>query len=198
MWDYVIKTSPEEILKLPLLGPFQTLNDLPASLPQEAKWLIGWWLAYAIPKPRNAYTNASREALLQGDSRTWTKRRRELIACTASLVKHWKIHCASYDSIEATDATWFIDPPYQCKAGRVYTHNDVNFEHLSEWCKSRQGQVIVCENADSKAWLPFEPFCSMQGCNISDGNAKFTKEVWWTNTKEHLDIGFSETQYSLF
>ena len=46
---------------------------------------------------------------------------------------------------------------------------------LSEWCRSRRGQVMVCENEGAR-WLPFRPFRSIQ--STSNG---VSREVIWTN-----------------
>lgn len=70
------------------------------------------------------------------------------------------------------DATWFIDPPYQVNGsgsektafpqGMGYsrkahcTSADLDFEALADWCRSRRGQVMVCEQRGA-AWLPFVP-----------------------------------------
>ena len=67
----------------------------------------------------------------------------------------------SYEDIQNQPATWFIDPPYQ-KMGFYYKHKDIDYNHLSEWCLSRDGQIIVCEN-EGADWLPFEPLCNLYG-----------------------------------
>jgi len=187
VWDYVIRATPHEILNLPLLEPTQTIHDLPDSVPQEAKWMIGWWVAYATPSPRLSVTPNCVRHMLSGVACTWTPRRREMIADTCARIKHWRVTQGSYETIPQQHATWFIDPPYQCKAGRTYTHNSVDFPALAEWCKSREGQVMVCENSDSAPWLPFEPFYRCVGASRTvEGGNKITKEVWWTNTGDHL------------
>lgn len=73
-------------------------------------------------------------------------------------IAHWKVTQMSYEQLPNQDACWFIDPPYNCDAGRTYAKSakDINFEHLGEWCKSREGQVIVCEGP-AATWLPFKP-----------------------------------------
>jgi 16S rRNA G966 N2-methylase RsmD len=78
-------------------------------------------------------------------------------------------------------ATWFIDPPYE-GAGKHYIHNskDINYSHLADWCKSRAGQVIVCE--DQKAtWLEFKPMISQHG------REKWSYEAIWSNEKTVFD-----------
>ena len=196
VWDYVIRATPQEILALPLLGPEDTIDALPSHLPQEARWMIGWWLCYGTPVPRRKFTNNGKSTLALLQATVWGERRRTYIAQTASQIKHWRVTNASYESIPNTPATWFIDPPYACKAGRVYPHNAVDFPALAEWCREREGQVMVCENSDSPAWLPFTPFRECVGALQTDKVRKRTMEVWWTNTGEHLPQ--APTQQSIF
>lgn len=74
----------------------------------------------------------------------------------AAAVAEWRITHRSYLRIPNQPATWFIDPPYNNAAGQRYRHSDLNYEQLADWCVSRLGQVIVCENAGA-TWLPFRP-----------------------------------------
>ena len=88
-------------------------------------------------------------------------------------IKHFQIFNKSYEELENVEATWFIDPPYQ-HGGEFYTENNINFSKLAEWCKTRKGQVIVCEN-DKANWLDFKPLISIQG------QSKKSTECIWTN-----------------
>lgn len=183
VWDYVIKADPNEIRALPLLEPEQRVSDL--QVHQEAQWLIGWWCSSNTSRPHDKMSSRQVAHLTDRKSTTWQPGRREYIAQTSALIKHWKVTCASYQDIPNTRATWFIDPPYQCKAGRAYPFNAVNFEHLAEWSRSRDGQVMVCENSDSEAWLPFQPFRECWGASVTNGTNKRTQEVvWYSETQE--------------
>jgi site-specific DNA-adenine methylase len=74
-----------------------------------------------------------------------------------------------YSNIKNLENTWFIDPPYQItdKNGSVFQNGDgyskkcnvsnIEFEKLGDWCRGRNGQVIVCEKEGAN-WLPFEKF----------------------------------------
>jgi len=91
------------------------------------------------------------------------------IAATLPEAKR-KVTVIEGDYLEAPDveATWFIDPPYQVNGsgsehtwfpqGMGYGHgcrsSDLDFAALGEWCQSRQGQVMVCEQSGA-TWLPF-------------------------------------------
>lgn len=71
-----------------------------------------------------------------------------------------------YSDLSNEPATWFIDPPYQLHAktntifqngngyGKNYNSDSIDFDSLGNWCKSRNGQVIVCEK-DGANWLDF-------------------------------------------
>jgi 16S rRNA G966 N2-methylase RsmD len=63
---------------------------------------------------------------------------------------------AKYNAIPNFSATWFIDPPYE-GAGKHYKMGSslIDYNRLGEWCKTRDGQVIVCENSGA-SWLPFK------------------------------------------
>lgn len=179
VWQYLIAASPAEILSIPLLGPDESVDDLPVS--QEAKWLVGWWVNAGVPSPRK---RLSRNALWTAEHRKthqsfWGVGCRARIAATVPHIKHWRAVCASYETIDTFEAaTWFVDPPYQI-AGKHYVHGPkgIDFDALGAWCRSLRGQTMVCEN-DGADWLPFEPFLVGE----SNGNASGKSvEVLWTN-----------------
>jgi 16S rRNA G966 N2-methylase RsmD len=103
-------------------------------------------------------------------------------------IRHWKIKQGDYRDIPNESATWFIDPPYQ-NGGHKYTQGNgaIDFHRLAEWCKERQGQVIVCENTKAD-WLPF--------WRMKDLNGAYSKtaEAIWCNH----ETGYEVTQMSLF
>lgn len=152
LWDYLIRSPAADILALP---------DMPAvgdsvdnySLPQEAKWLIGFWLnrGSASPKKsRTAYSARSDKAQLN-----WGPRAKERIAAQLPSIRGWRVRNASFDAAPYMRATWFVDPPYADK-GRHYAVQFSDFDRLGAWCRGRAGQVIACEGPGA-AWLPFEP-----------------------------------------
>jgi hypothetical protein len=73
-------------------------------------------------------------------------------------------------------ATWFVDAPYNNEAGEHYTYGrqSIDYQHLGNWCRSRSGQVIACENLGAD-WLDFRPFRTI------NGQRKQSTEVIWTN-----------------
>lgn len=173
VWDYVINANPSEIRSLPLLKTGQSVDDL--SIHQEAKLLIGYWLAVSATSSRRKLTPWQEKKIKTNEASVWNTRRREFVAQTSELVKHWKIHQRSYIDVDNMDASWFIDPPYQCEAGRSYKHNKIDYNHLADWCKSRAGQVQVCENSNSQRWLPFTDLYTNVGQRFK------TTEVIWRN-----------------
>lgn len=95
-------------------------------------------------------------------------------------VKSFKVTMLDYRELPDVEATWFVDPPYNNPAGMRYrTSGGIDYRELGEWCKSRRGQVIVCENAGAD-WLDFQPLIERQG--IKSSYQKSTAmEVIWTN-----------------
>lgn len=157
VWDFIIHARPNDILGLPDLPDVGDSVDNYA-IPQEAKWLIGFWLnrGSATPKKsRTAYSARSDRAQLN-----WSPRAKERIAGQLNLISEWEIKNGSYDTAPNIDATWFVDPPYGDK-GRYYRVGFSEFEALGSWCHSRKGMVIACD-APGATWLPFEPLGSFK------------------------------------
>lgn len=87
----------------------------------------------------------------------WGPRVRETIASQLGAIRHWQIREGSYQTLVVDGAaTWFVDPPYRV-AGVHYRcgSSAIDYPALAAWCRSRAGQVIVCEAAGAD-WLPFE------------------------------------------
>lgn len=170
VWDYLIKATPQEILRLPLVSPGQDVRAL--KIPQEAQWLLGFWInqGSSVPK-RTAGGRASNRQF-----GTWGSAPRDRIASQVQLIKHWKVRQGDYRTCENPAATWFIDPPYQ-KYGSQYQHRIDNYEELASWCRSRKGQVLVCET-EGASWLPFKPFTTVVGATH-----KRTLELLWERAK---------------
>lgn len=203
IWDYLIHVSEKEFLSLPMIDFDKSLDDY--DICQEAKYLIGFWLMSTSTNPGTKHTSRSKK-LIQGGyecTRTvdgikkttiegptylccWTEKNRQKIASQLQYIRHWTIEQKSYELIDNEDATWFIDPPYQ-KAGKAYKESskNIDFTHLSEWCKERQGEVIVCEN-EGADWLPFKDFSS-----LLNNRQKQTHEAVYYQ-------GFNESQLYLF
>lgn len=174
-WDYLIRADEGEILALPDLKPGQDTDDL--RVPQEAKWLIGWWLnkGSAVPKKR-----ASSFMLRHPEGAPyWGAEIRRRIAGQQRHIRHWQVTCGDYRDLPGYDGTWFTDPPYQ-QAGQYYRNSEIDYGELAQWCHERGQQVIACE-ADGASWLPFSPLAGIDGTEGSQKKSRARLEVMWTN-----------------
>jgi hypothetical protein len=172
VWDYLIRSKESEILRLPLV-----ITDVrEMALPQEAKWLIGFWLNKGNVSPCNIPGKWMRDNWRPNSF--WGEAIRGRIASQLQFIRHWKIANKSYNEVENQKASWFIDPPYQISGVR-YRFNKIDFSDLGSWCMERIGQVVVCEQ-DGAEWLPFIPFRTIKALEGKKG-AKQSKEVVWLN-----------------
>lgn len=151
LWQYLIKVKESEILALPELNVGQSVDDF--NLPQEARWLIGFWLNRGSAQPKKTKTAYS--ARIELSQLIWSLRARERIASQLCGIRDWTIKQESYINVADEHATWFIDPPYTDK-GKHYRFSHVDYSHLAKWCQTRSGNLIVCEQSGAR-WLPFEP-----------------------------------------
>jgi hypothetical protein len=169
---FLIAAKRSEILRLTLR--VDHVEDIKG--PQEAKWLIGWWLGKAQKLPALAPGSWRRR---YGASRGgWGKEVRQRIADQLAGIRHWHVYTESYETAPDIEATWLIDPLYAFPAGRLYPYGrDLDYEALGRWCHSRRGQAIVCEQAGA-TWLPFEPLGSNSGQFGSRGDKPAMEAMW--------------------
>jgi len=175
LWKWLQQASEADIMSLPNLENGQSLDNY--DLPKEAKYLIGFCINGGSAQPKKTVKDFS----------NWNEQKR-VIAKSLYKIKHWVIRLGSHDEIENTEATWFIDPPYQF-GGEWYVKNNksINFDDLGKWCQSRSGQVIVCENTKAN-WLPFYAMREMSGAYTK------TTEAIWSNYRHD----FQAVQSSMF
>lgn len=166
VWDYLINVSEDELIKLPI--DFNHVDEI--SCPQEAKWLIGFWLGRARYVPGKTYSKWNEDPHTSNWKTTGKKRCIEQV----KHIRHWKVFCKSYEECENIEATWFIDPPYDNAAGKMYACKFNDYNNLAEWSKQRNGQVIVCEN-EGATWMNFKYLSDSKSC------VRITGEVYWTN-----------------
>lgn len=173
VWRYLLRAKPDEIRAIPDVPEGATVDEL--LICQEAKWLVGLWLNRAAARPRRSPSKWMRIGIRPGSF--WGERVRTTIAGQVDAIRHWRIIEDDYKACEEHGgaATWFIDPPYQ-SAGRHYHYSstEINFVELADWCRSRPGQVIVCEN-EGADWLPFERLDSVKTTRAG----RRSKEVVW-------------------
>lgn len=182
VWDYLIHATGAEIRRIPLLGPEEGVDALPDRLPQEASWLVGFWLAKGRGAPflRPSAWRKAKFGMPEYDGSFWGEVVRLRIALQVERIRHWKVRCADYTSAPNDSADWFIDPPYHGRAGRAYNafgSHKLDYAALSVWCGERSGQVIVCE-AEGADWLPFSPFLSTISMNGPLRSAVSREVVW--------------------
>lgn len=173
-WRYLINASSDEIRRIPEVTH---VDDLPGWVSEGGRLIVGWWMNAATVSPGKQLSSGRKKLAVMGRRfEGWTDATRERIASQVSRIRHWKLVEGDYATTSNTRATWFIDPPYNNKAGSYYKYSDIDYAALGEWCRSRQGQTIVCENVGA-TWLPFRPFM-----NAKAGPAKrVSAEAIWTN-----------------
>lgn len=174
LWRYLVTVNGREILALPDIPLGGTVDDLDA--PAEARSLIGFWLNKGAEAPRKSPSSWMRSGI-RPDS-YWGPSVRERLAWQVERIRHWRVIEGSYEQAPPVKATWFVDPPYAA-AGRHYRIRFGDYDALADWCRSRSGQVIVCENAGA-TWLPFSPFGSVKG-TPGARRTGCSPEVYWTN-----------------
>ena len=178
IWQYLQQASEADILGLPKIQKGEKVSDYNVSGVE--KNLLGFLVQVAQGQPRNT------TGTLEGID---VEKSLRSIAKQLYKIRHWKFICGDCMKLENETATWFIDPPYQFGGEHQYKFNNktIDYSLLGEWCKSRNGQIIVCENTKAD-WLPFY---SMRD---NSGAIKMSTEAIWSNERHD----FMSSQLSLF
>jgi len=151
IWKYLINVTSKEILSLPDMYENDSLDNY-GQLSIEEKYLIGFCINNGSAQPKRKVQKFN----------NWNKTKID-IANNLYKIKHWKVKCDDYQNIKNINATWFIDPPYQFGGEWLRISNkNINYNNLANWCKSRHGQIIVCENTKAN-WLDFKPLIELKG-----------------------------------
>tara|TARA_E500000178_G_C16999107_1_gene744769 strand:+ start:596 stop:1291 length:696 start_codon:yes stop_codon:yes gene_type:complete len=143
LWDYLIHVKEREILSLDL--SWDCIDD--SRLSSTQKILVGYWITQGSSTPKK-----KKSSFFYINKIDWRSR----VASQLRYIRHWQIEKKSFEEIEDLKGTWFVDPPYQV-AGKYYRCSKIDYPILSNWCLSRKGEIIVCEN-DGADWLPFQSF----------------------------------------
>lgn len=172
--------------------------------PDAAHWVRGYWPAQVNPgdiinnlfpatapvgllelgmSEANQGTQGARGVHQQVTSmgaKCWPRTKDKLLEIIPE-ISHWKFTRRSYEQLSNTEATWFVDPPYNNPAGGRYrTGGGLDYNSLGRWCREREGQTIVCENAGAD-WLPFEPLGEHRRVSIRSRYQRAdAREVIWT------------------
>lgn len=172
IWRYLTRVTASEVLRIPLV---EDVDDLPPWVPEEARNLVGFSMNAAVPSPRKTLSAGRKKLRNMGRVfEGWSEAQRERVAAQVGAIRHWQVIEGDYTAAPHVEATWFIDPPYNNKAGSYYVHAVLNYQALGEWCRSRPGQTIVCEN-EGADWLPFRPFATLK----AGVNGHGSREVIW-------------------
>lgn len=174
LWRYLIAVPSEEIRRIPLV---EHVDDLPAWVPPGGRSLVGFAMNAATVAPCKRLSAGRKKLRAMGRlSEGWSDPMRERVASQVPFIRHWRVIEGDYTNAPDVEATWFVDPPYNNKAGSYYVHHNLDYPRLGGWCQQRKGQVIVCEN-EGADWLPFRTFATFK----PGLNGKGSREVIWTN-----------------
>ena len=169
LWKYLQQANPKDILSLPEVSKGDDIRNH-FHLCDEERWLMGFWINRGSKAPKNIVTK-------WGGNNGYWKKTKENIAENLYKISHWKICLGSYNQIKNKSATWFIDPPYQFGGENyVYSNKSIDFDELLKWCKSREGQIIVCENSKAN-WIDTIPLKSVFGQNHTTTEAMWYREA---------------------
>ena len=175
IWRFLIASTFESIMDLPLLAIGQDVSELNVSGP--ALWFIQSCLNVGAFKANKLCAWAPK-----CPGAFWGLAKRSIIARQVHLINHWEAYCCDYSQADeflpAEPITRFIDPPYQA-LDQCYDSGKgppLDYEALGTWCRRQSGQVIVCE-LDGADWLPFKYFRQ----NRSGRGKHKRREVIWTN-----------------
>jgi site-specific DNA-adenine methylase len=180
IWKWLQQASPLDVLKMPKVKPGDKINRDDFDCIEQA-WLMGFIVNQGSSQPKLTVADFATEEKIEKQKKT--------IAENLYKIKHWKIELGSYTEIwNGDEATWFIDPPYQFGGEYYHTGNKhIDYEVLADWCVSRNGQVIVCENTKAN-WMSFYTLQEMTG------TAHTTTEAIWSNYPHN----FQARQASMF
>jgi hypothetical protein len=157
------------------------------------KVIVNWPFEPTLTDDFLVMTAAASNAIARSSRMTVTTRMpekvramlRRVVAELPEAKRKVEVVLGDYREAPDIEATWFVDAPYQrtregwWSQGMGYgpgcTSADLDHGELAAWCRSRRGQVIVCEQAGA-SWLPFRP---LSGSRCSNGRRRM--EVVWTD-----------------
>ncbi|MFA5307120.1 MAG: DNA adenine methylase [Candidatus Babeliales bacterium] len=173
IWNWLInEATVDEILQYSNLYLGQDVSKLP--IRKEHKYLLGFCINRGSSAPKNIVQKWSCQVKSKPNWASTTYFSLQRIIEYLPKIKHWKIILDDYQKLNNIEATWFIDPPYQ-QGGQHYIEHDLNYDNLANFCKTRRGQVIVCENLNAM-WLPFKPLVEFHGQSHNNTEAIWTNE----------------------
>ena len=170
IWKWLINEATSElILNNADFYKGQDISEI--DLKKQHKDLIGFCINRGSIAPKNIVQNWSCQVKAKQNWASTTNFQLNRIAKLLPEIKHWETQFGDYKNLPDIEATWFIDPPYQF-GGEHYAVNIIDYSELAEWCKTRKGQVIVCENTKAE-WLDFKPLIEITGQRVKTVEAVF-------------------------
>jgi hypothetical protein len=167
IWEYLQNASAKDILSLPDISYHE---KIPASLSDPERWLMGFCVGRGVPRPctmGHKFNNWNTDKIR--------------ISKDIEKIRHWDIRFGDYKELNNEKATWFIDPPYQTSGYKYnFGNSKINYNELSDWCRERKGQIIVCENGDAD-WMKFVPIKKFSGAFRYKDNKNSKMECLWYN-----------------
>lgn len=141
-------------------------------------------------------------ATLSGATRQITPRMRSDWPKVRARIERTLPHLHKFELVEGAyvdapdiEATWHIDPPYQPlvmnsqrtladQAGNAYRFgaDQIDYAQLGDWCRSRRGLVMVCEQSPAE-WLPFFPLAH-QSNGAGTGGATRLELIWRNDVEQ--------------
>lgn len=184
IWRYLISADPDRVMSLPDVPDGGSIDDIRSQVSRAEADLIGFWLNSAVTRPCRSPSSWMRSGVSPGSF--WGAPARERIASQVPRIRHWTVVHGCYTDIDVNGpCTWYVDPPYQVQ-GRHYRHGceSIDYTHLAQWCRSREGQVIVCEQ-EGAGWLPFRPLASIKSTRAGKPSAEV---VWCSQPDRQADL----------
>ena len=177
IWNYLIRATEDEIMAIPLMEVGQDIATVDTT--EDARLLLSC-LVNTSPFRNELQAWKGGEEKEKTFTGLWCAAKRRSVAKNAEKIKHWRAYHSLYSEVPNVNATWFIDPPYVNFPGvyMVNKTNPIDFTNLGNWCRSRDGQVIVCEQ-EGADWLPFRYVGQASATRNKSG--KKCRESVWTN-----------------
>lgn len=175
VWRWLIGASPSDVLALP---PTIDRDVTEYDLPDGPRWLLGFWCNSAAAAPMRTPSAWMRSD--KGAAFGWRPALRGRIARDVLRIKHWTLIEGDYTQAPDVTASWFVDPPYIGKAGSHYPCGSqaIDYAALGAWCRTRRGQVVVCEG-EGASWLPFGGAFTLKAASVAGKTT--CREVVWMN-----------------
>lgn len=170
IWHWLIyHATLSDINNLPDLKRGDDLRTI-TTLSDVERDLLGFAASAGVSRPCHIVTPRADASGWEKDDPRWRPNNacallKRALKQNLPKIKHWQIVNIDYTTYTYNpQATWFIDPPYCSTAGRYYRYSQIDYESLAHWCRTRHGQIIVCEGQEA-TWLPFTPLqITHRGC----------------------------------